>query len=191
MSGCELMKCTDYRGGLCHYDSQTCKYNEDQRIKDLESERDKYKQKCLDYIDWCDARDAKIADLEAKLAEAVNLLKEGKRLFTPHTTNSDVDCFLKREEGLKPCMYCNTKDQILSDSVTDGVFDVVECACGFVCSAMHWNELADLKSQIAFKDKVIEVLAIDCAVFDKFSGDFKLWTASECREYAEAKAKEV
>jgi hypothetical protein len=40
------------------------------QIKELETARDKYKQQCLDYIDWCGERDKRIADLEAQLAEA-------------------------------------------------------------------------------------------------------------------------
>jgi hypothetical protein len=36
--------------------------------------------------------------LTAQLAEAVSLLREGKKQFTPHTTNSDVDEFLKRHK---------------------------------------------------------------------------------------------
>ena len=29
MNGCETMKCTDYRDGVCHYDSDVCKYRDE------------------------------------------------------------------------------------------------------------------------------------------------------------------
>jgi len=39
-------------------------------------------------------------DLERQLAEAVRLLRAGKRQFAPYTTNSEVDDFLSRfKEG--------------------------------------------------------------------------------------------
>ena len=29
MNGCEIMKCTDYRDGVCHYESDVCKYRDE------------------------------------------------------------------------------------------------------------------------------------------------------------------
>lgn len=49
--------------------------------------KDKYYDKCTE-----------LNAAEAKLAVAVKLLKEGKRKFTPNTTNSDVDCFIADNE---------------------------------------------------------------------------------------------
>ena len=37
-----------------------------------------------------------VSELKYKLNEAVKLLKEGKRQFTPNTTNSTVDDFIER-----------------------------------------------------------------------------------------------
>lgn len=34
--------------------------------------------------------------LKEKLGVAVRLLKQGKKQFSPETTNSDVDCFIER-----------------------------------------------------------------------------------------------
>ena len=43
----------------------------------------------------------KVKQLESNLTKAVQYLKEGKRLYTPNTTNSLVDEFLKDMEGEK------------------------------------------------------------------------------------------
>lgn len=43
----------------------------------------------------------RIVALEADLAEAVSYLKEAKRKFTPHTTNSFVDSFLEKHSTRK------------------------------------------------------------------------------------------
>jgi hypothetical protein len=58
-------------------------------------------QKCVDaMLEACEA--SYMANIQAQLAEAVKLLREGKRQFAPTTTNSDVDMFLKRHpEELK------------------------------------------------------------------------------------------
>lgn len=29
MNGCELLNCSDYKNGVCHYDSDVCKFNEE------------------------------------------------------------------------------------------------------------------------------------------------------------------
>jgi hypothetical protein len=39
------------------------------------------------------------ADLQARLDQAIRLLRAGKARFTPHTTNSDVDVFLAENGG--------------------------------------------------------------------------------------------
>ena len=35
----------------------------------LEAQVAEYKQRCLDYIDWCDARDKQIVELKAQVKE--------------------------------------------------------------------------------------------------------------------------
>jgi hypothetical protein len=34
--GCTMMKCTDFKDGVCHYDSDICKYQECKRCNELE-----------------------------------------------------------------------------------------------------------------------------------------------------------
>lgn len=34
MTGCELKKCTSFKGGKCQYDGKTCKYNEIDSLHD-------------------------------------------------------------------------------------------------------------------------------------------------------------
>ena len=37
-------------------------------------------------------------ELEAELEEAIRIIRQGKAQFAPNTTNSDVDCFLKKHD---------------------------------------------------------------------------------------------
>ena len=74
--------------------------------KDLQEQlnsREKDHDKVVEQItfDYCAKKvklQAQLDAANAKVAEAVRYLREGKAKFTPHTTNSDVDCFLKRCE---------------------------------------------------------------------------------------------
>jgi len=73
--------------------------------KDLEAkfqvERENIKR--LDLViknknDYIAILEKEYKDLEDKLAKAVELLKIGKEEFAPHTTNSDVDLFIKENK---------------------------------------------------------------------------------------------
>jgi len=69
--------------------------------------------------------------LKAQLALAVKFLREGKRLFTPDTTNSDVDEFLKRHKETK----ASGEEQSEEDDPTPycsgcGSMTMKGCECG-------------------------------------------------------------
>ena len=56
----------------------------------------------LAVIDGYEQQSEQIRDLEAQLRLAVTYLKAGKRQFTPTTTNSNVDMFIKRHSKAAP-----------------------------------------------------------------------------------------
>lgn len=48
----------------------------------------------------------------------------------------------KDSEALVACPFCHTDKQILDDTEETGVFNYVECVCGFICSVDLWNKVA-------------------------------------------------
>ena len=64
----------------------------DVQIKDLGDLVLELQQECIEQRNRADA-------LEGKFKKALAYLREGKRKFTPTTTNSDVDEFLKDHEA--------------------------------------------------------------------------------------------
>jgi len=55
-------------------------------------------------LEWEEARadkaEAEVARLRGKLVEAYRIIKQAKQQFAPNTTNSDADCWLKRNKEL-------------------------------------------------------------------------------------------
>ena len=66
----------------------------DVQIKDLGELVMELKNECIEQRRRADK-------LEGSLKKAVGYLRDGKRKFTPTTTNSDVDEFLKDHEWVK------------------------------------------------------------------------------------------
>jgi len=89
------------------------------------------------------------------------------------------DCSKCTGTGEAICLTCHKKEIAEQKDENTATFEALR------------DEVAELEAEVAHQKRMVEVLAIECATFDKFSGDFKLWTASEWREYAEEQAKEV
>ena len=120
--------CVDGDHDLHH--AKMCKPCHDKQVADLEAERDVYKQKCLDYIDWCDARDKRRAELEAQVAdnkmtghilEECEWQKDDDEFWWTDCKNGFVfnDGGTPLEHSFKHCPYCGGKlKEYKRDSVT-------------------------------------------------------------------------
>jgi len=48
MNGCELLNCSDYKNGVCHYDSDVCKFNEEDN--QLKHKLDDLGEECFNHF---------------------------------------------------------------------------------------------------------------------------------------------
>lgn len=83
--GCTFMKCTDYKNGVCMYDSPVCKYREDDLDAETIKDAERFEWLINRGVAWRDCYD--------------NIWKEGEWLYDWQDARKQIDHAIEMEES--------------------------------------------------------------------------------------------